>query len=72
MTKDPKKKSMIGNNVVPLPTPPQTPAADLSRMTSSQNMGASIITNNAGDDAGLGVLSQQPKGGKKGRRGDIQ
>jgi hypothetical protein len=35
-------------------------------------MGASIITNNAGDDAGLGVLSQQPKGGKKGRRGDVQ
>ena len=67
---------MIGNNVVPLPTPPQTPtsAADLSRMTSSQVMGGSIITHNAGDDAGLGVLShQQGKGGKKGgKRGDMQ
>ena len=38
-------------------------------------MGGSIITHNVGEDADLGgatVLSnQQPKGGKKGRRGDM-
>lgn len=60
--KDPKKKSMIGANVVALPANPQQTSLEPSRMTSSQLMGGSIMTHNAGEDMGLGaqtVLSSQ-------------
>ncbi len=60
--KDPKKKSMIGANVVPLPANPQQTSLEPSRMISSQLMRGSVMTQNAGEDMGLGaqtVLSSQ-------------